>query len=333
METVLLTGATGYLGGYVISELKEHDYNIIAIGRNKKRGQELESLGCKFYQTDFADEARMRDIFNENKIDYVIHTGALSSAWGAYDDFYHCNVEGTEIIAGLCMENDVKRMVYISSPSVYCAKRDRLDIKEDEVDESNEMNYYIKTKIISEQRLRGLVEKGLKVTILRPRALIGKGDPSLMPRLMRANKKIGIPLFNKGKNYVDVTCVENVAYACLLAMKKDVASGSVYNITNGEPHEFKEILEKFCVAASQKPKFLALPFPLIYGVASMLEWMNKTFHMKSEPVLTKYTVCTLAFSQTLCLDRARNELGYEPKLSLEEGVKNYGIWWSKNSGN
>ena len=332
-EKVLLTGATGFLGGYVIKELSEHDsYEVVAVGRNEKRGKELEDgfAGARFAKADLTDAGQIEALFQKEKPDYVIHTGALSSAWGKYDDFYQANVKATVIIAELCIKYGIRRMVYISSPSVYTAKRDRLNIKEDDFDPKNKLNYYIKTKILSEKELHALEGKGLDLTILRPRGLIGPGDPSLMPRLMRANGKIGIPLIRKGKIIVDITCVQNVAYACYLAMTTAKAKGGTFNITNGEPSEFAKLLELFCTEAGETAKFLNLPFGLMYVMASIMEGIYKILPTKKEPLLTRYTVCTLSFSQSLDISKAKEIMGYSPKITLKEGIREYGKWWQAN---
>ena len=330
---VLLTGATGFLGGYVIKEILEHPgLSVIAVGRNEKRGKELEAISelVHFVRADLTDKDQIKTIFENEKPDYVIHTGALSSAWGKYDDFYNANVLATRYIAELCIEYSVKRMVYISSPSIYTAKRDRLNIREDDFDPNNKLNFYIKTKLISESELHELEKKGLDLAILRPRGLIGPGDPSLMPRLMRANGKIGIPLIRKGKITVDITCVQNVAYACYLAMSVEAAKGHTFNITNGEPSEFGKLLELFCEEAGEQAKFLHLPFGLLYVVAAIMEFFYTILPTNKEPMLTRYTVCTLSFSQSLDISKAKEILGYKPKISLQEGIREYGKWWQTN---
>lgn len=331
-QTVLVTGATGFLGKYLIEELSS-SYDIIAIGRNEKVGQALNSEHCKFYRVDFSEMSSLEEKLSGIDIDFIIHAGALSSAWGAWEDFYKCNVVGTKNVAEFAIKKGVKRMVFVSSPSVYTAKKDLFDIKEDEYNKDNKLNYYIKSKIMAEDIMKKYQEKGLYSVVIRPRGLIGIGDPSLMPRLMRANKKIGIPIINKGKNLVDITCVENVALACRLAMEQPDIYGEVFNITNGEPSEFKVLLEKFCTAADDNPKFLNLPFGLLYCFASITEGFCKLFRIKKEPVLTRYTICTLGFSQTLNIEKAKNKLKYVPKISLSEGIEKYGKWWKENNRN
>lgn len=329
-ESVLVTGATGFLGGYLVDDLKKRNYRVIAVGRNEERGKELVDDDVLFYSLDFTDKDKLKDLFDREHIDYVIHAGAISSAWGEYEQFYNSNVTATFEIGKLCTKYHVKRMVYISSPSIYAAKEHKYDIAEDEFDEHNHLNYYIMTKIRAERVLHKWMERGLDCAIIRPRGLIGIGDPSLMPRMMRANSKIGIPLFHKGKNLVDITCVQNVAYACYLAMITPEAQGETFNITNGEPQEFKRLLMMFCEAAGKKPKFLELPFNVVYSIASALEIIYKALPTNAEPILTRYTVATLGFSQTLNIDKAKKILKYEPIISLEEGIAEYGEWWKAN---
>ena len=186
---------------------------------------------------------------------------------------------------------------------------------------------------MSEEVIREFQAKGLYTVVIRPRGLFGIGDTSLIPRILQANRKIGIPLFNKGGNYVDITCVENVAYAAMLCVQAEDVSGEVFNISNGEPMQFKEILELFMKSIDGKAKYLKLPFGLVYGIASFLELMYKIFRLKGEPALTKYTVCTLAFSQTLDISKAKDKLGYKPKMTISEGIINYGAWWKENNQN
>jgi len=327
MAKVLITGATGFLGEYLVKQFIK-DNEVYALGRNADKGELLSSLGAVFCKGDFTNKAECSRYFKD--IDYVIHAGALSTVWGAWEDFYNANIQGTRNVCELCLENNVKRIVYVSSPSVYSEKRDRYDIKEDDFDKNNELNFYIKSKIASEEVLKEYREKGLYTVVIRPRGLIGVGDTSLVPRILHANNKIGIPLLNKGVNYVDITCVENVAYACDLCTTSDNINGEVFNITNGEPREFKGILEEFLQSIGESPNYLRIPFGIIYGAASLIEFIYKLFNITKEPVFTKYTVCTLGFSQTLDISKAEELLKYKPIKTISEEIKEYGEWWKNN---
>ena len=329
-ETVLVTGATGFLGKYLVQRLTG-EYRVLALGRNREQGQQLEAYGAVFCPGDFTDRKSCASYFED--VHYVIHAGALSTVWGKWEDFYKTNVLGTNLVAELCMENKVRRLVYISSPSIYTKREDQLGIREEQAPRRNDLNYYIKSKLLAEKKIREWSRKGLESVILRPRGLIGIGDTSLVPRLLRANAKIGIPLFNGGHNLIDVTSVENAALACRLAMTAEGAAGKVFNITNGEPTEFRKLLEQFLEAIGEPPRYRELPFKLMYEMAEVLEWLYRTFQLSGEPPLTRYTVCTLGYAQTMDISRAREILGYCPEKTLQETIQEYGAWWKKTYKN
>ncbi len=335
-KTVLVTGATGFLGKYLVRRLAGK-YRVLGLGRNPEKGKELEKTGAVFCPGDFTDRKSCENYFKG--VSYVIHGGARSSVWGRWEDFYRDNVKGTNVVAKLCAEYGVERLVYISSPSIYTAKEDRYDICEKEYElwedrrfEREDLNYYIKSKRMAERIVRQWNDRGLETVILRPRGLIGIGDTSLVPRLLRANRGIGIPLFRGGRNLVDLTCVENAALACELAMTAENAAGQAFHITNGEPQEFRKLLEQFLKAAGEKPHYQRLPFGLVYGLAAGLEKIYGKLTFLGEPPLTRYTVCTLGFAQTMDISQARQVLGYQPEKRLEDTIKEYGRWWRKCRG-
>lgn len=315
----MVTGAYGFLGQYVLKELVNFGYSVRAFGRKKTLLEPLVAENIEIFQGDFCYlkdcQAAMEGI------DYVIHCGALSTVWGDREDFIKTNVEGSLNLMKAALTHQVKRFVYVSSPSIYAGKAHRLNIKEEEVDTSNRLNYYIESKILAEQAIRDF--NGLEWVIIRPRGLIGVGDTSIMPRLIRANEKIGLPLFNEGKNFVDMTCVENVALALRLAMKAEKAAYGTFNITNGEPMAFKEILSLTFEKLGIKPRFKKRNLTVVYGLSCIIEIIYRLLKKYDEPIITRYSVCTLGYSQTLDICAAREKLGYEPRISLAQGMEAY----------
>lgn len=314
---VLLTGATGFLGKYVIEELKNNSYQVVAFGRNEKIGKTLIDKNVEFFKGDIDN---LDDLFKASQdCTAVIHAAALSTIWGKWEDFYNVNVLGTKNVVQVCEEKNLK-LVFVSSPSIYAGAKNQLDVKEDEVPKENNLNYYIKSKIMAENIIKS---SNLNYMIIRPRGLFGIGDTSIIPRLLELNKKIGIPLFVDGKQKVDITCVENVAYALRLALENNQYSREIYNITNDEPIEFKKILTLFFNEIGTEGKYLKWNYNLISPLVSFLEVFYKFFRIKKEPPITKYTLYLMRYSQTLNIDKAKRELGYHPKISILEGVKKY----------
>jgi len=326
---VCVTGATGFLGKYVVELLTEKGYKVTAFGRNAVKGAELENDNVTFIKGNLES---LRDVLSAVRgCEYVVHAGALSSAWGNEKNFYNANVKGTQHVLNACEKYKVKRLVFISSPSIYTRSKDQHFIKETQVAWNSELNYYIQTKILAERAISDFKTSIFEKVIIRPRGLFGIGDTSIIPRLMRANKVIGIPVFNNGDNFVDITYVENVAHSIWLAMTVNGIDGGVYNITNDEPMAFKKILSIFLKEIGQKPRFLKLYYPVMSKIVGVIEWFYKIMNIKREPVFTRYTLMTLGFSQTLNIEKAKNELEYKPVYSIEEGIKKYAKWYREQN--
>ena len=319
MKKVLVTGATGFLGKYVVEELSQQGYQVRAFGRNRKVGQSLENSSVAFFQGDLTKQENLARACQG--MDMVVHAGALSTVWGPWEDFYQTNVLGTKYVLDACREAGIQRLVYVSSPSIYAAPRDQLAIKESAAPQENNLNNYIRSKLASEKLFKDYHD--VPSIILRPRGLFGIGDTSILPRVLKLSQKIGIPLIGAGRQLMDMTCVENVALAIRLALEAKEAHGQVYNITNGEPKTFKYLIETTLKGLGEPIRYRKIPAGLVAGVAYSLEGLYRLFHLKAEPPLTRYTFYLLRYSQTLDIQKAQTELGYYPKMTIEEGIDKY----------
>ncbi len=318
---VLVTGATGFLGEYIVKELSEKGYKVIAFGRNEEKGRDLSRryIHTSFIKGNFENIDDLKNI--DENIDYIVHAGGLSTVWGKWKDFYNSNVKGTENIIRFCKESDIKKLVFISSPSIYAKPKDGFLIKEEEAPSENRLNFYIRSKILAESRIKEI--SNMTWVIIRPRGLFGVGDTSIIPRLLRLNSKIGIPLFSEGSQMIDITCVENVALSIRLALEKEEAIGNIYNITNDEPMQFKEILELFFDEMGIKGRYIRLNYSVIKFIVNLIEKLYSFFKIGGEPPLTLYTLYLLKYSQTLSVEKAKKDLGYKPEITIREGIRNY----------
>lgn len=315
--SVLITGATGFLGGYAVNEFLAHGFRVVAHGRNPAALERLRAMGAATLAGDLAQLARMTQ-----PVDVVVHAAALSSPWGKWADFEANNVAGTRHVVSFMERNAVPRLVFVSSPSVYADRGDRLGIRENRPIRSKPLSSYIRSKIAAEAFLQEAHSSGRvpELLTIRPRGIIGAGDPSVAPRLLEAHRKFGVPLFRGGKNLVDLTAVENVALALRLAATVPSANGQVYNITNGQPRPFKELLEILFTKLDLPPRYLKANATVFYGLGALLEGICRVLPGRPEPPLSRYMVSTIAYSQTLDITRARAELGYEPRVDVEQAL-------------
>ena len=314
--TALVTGASGFLGGYVVSELCEHGYRVIATGRNAAAlPTGGPTLVCDLDALATTDAPA----------DLVIHCAALSTPWGRWADFAHANVTGTDRVLTYARRNGIRRIVHVSTPSIYAAARNATNITENQVDPNNRLNGYIRSKIAAEALLQRSRQDpdGPEIVILRPRGLIGAGDPSLVPRLLEVHEKIGVPLFDGGRALIDLTAVQNVATALRLAAETPGVDGETFNITNDDPRPFRELLDQLFAVLGRSPRYRRLPTRPLYAVAGLLEQIYARLPGYPEPPLTRYSLSTIAYTQTLDITKAREKLGYRPQVSLDESLAGY----------
>jgi nucleoside-diphosphate-sugar epimerase/glyoxylase-like metal-dependent hydrolase (beta-lactamase superfamily II) len=256
-------------------------------------------------------------------MDAVVHSGALTTDWGDKKDFYDINVKGTENVISGCRTHQVKRLVYISSPSVISKEAAQFDINENDPLPENHLSLYALTKKLGEYCVQKAHENGLETLILRPKAIYGPGDNVLFPRLIKAASKGRLPIVGDGKTVVNLTHVDDVVQAILLALKTTSAIGNTYFITGGENIKLwdliGDLLKRLGVA---KPK-RRLSVRSANAIADAMTMAWRLLPLPGEPLLTRYKVATLAFSQTLDISAAVRDLGYKPKVSISEGLAHF----------
>lgn len=321
----LVTGATGFLGGALIRRLHDMGWNATGLGRNPKKLNELEDLGIFPLRVDISKKEQVFGAMKGQEI--VFHCAAFPSPWGNYELFYQANVIGTRNVVQACLENEVKRLVYVSTPSIYFDYNSRMNVKEsDPLPEP--VSNYARTKLLAEEEIDKGFANGLAVISIRPRALFGEGDTVIFPRLIRRLKSGGLPILGDGENMVDLTYIENALDALLLcAESPDSALGKKYNISNGQPVKIWKLIERICDELKYLRPRRRISYRAAYVAAGVMESVFSLIPFSPEPPLTRFSVSMMANNSSLNISAAQNELGYQPKISIEEGVGRFLKWW------
>ena len=322
----LVTGATGFLGKALARRLHLEGNEVTALGRNPSVLAELEREGIHPCRADLADGETIKTACQGQ--DVVFHSGAFSSAWGSARLFYQANVIGTQKVIAGCEAARVRRLVYVSTPSIYFRFESRLDVREDSPLPAVAVNEYARTKLLAEQEIDRAFARGLPVISIRPRAIFGEGDNAILPRLISRLQTGRMRVIGDGQNITDLTYVENVVDALLLcADAPEALLGHKYNITNGEPLLLWGLIRKVCEALGYEYPRRRISYSLALGLATFLELVNSLIPGQPEPLLTRYMVGVLAKSTTLDISAARRDLGYVPRISVDEGFQRFVHWW------
>ncbi|TVY02032.1 NAD-dependent epimerase/dehydratase family protein [Cohnella terricola] len=326
MTNVLVTGVTGFLGRAAAMRLRDMGWQVTGLGRDPDAGRMLAAQGIPFIQADLRNQREAEAACAGQE--YVIHCAALSSPWGRYRDFYESNVTGTQHIVSGCLRHGVRRLVHVSTSSVYFDYVDGFNLSEEAKLPRKPANAYAATKLLAERIVTGAAVKGLSAIILRPRGVFGPGDNSLFPRLLHANQSRGIPLVGGGEAQLDLTYVDNVVEGLIRACFAPAnAAGRIYNLTNGEPVKVIDLLSRVFGLLGIPLRTRSVSRPAALAAGRGLEWLYRVLPwLGHEPPFTRYTVGLLAFSQTLDISQSRRLLQYEPHVRLDDGLRRFAAW-------
>ena len=316
---VVITGGTGMVGKQLAFRLSAEGHDVTALGRKAAVAAELKEHGVYCALAHLEDAEAMSHAIAGNEV--VYHCAALSTPWGDEKAFYQSNVVGTQNVIDACIEHGVKRLVYISTPSVYFNFKDRFGVKESDSLAEKPPSKYTETKLEAERRVMDAKNQGLEVIVLRPRGIFGPEDQVLLPRLLKAIRQKRLPVMGNGKNRVDLTYIDNLVDAMALCLDVEPsATGRIYNITNGEPVVLWDFIRSLVQELGIPYRPRSVPYSVMYGLAYAMELKATYLTPSAEPVLTRYTVGLLSKSQTLDIEEAKSRLGYQPKVSMHQGM-------------
>jgi len=315
---VLVTGATGFLGGRLSRMLLAQGADVIATGRDRQAGVSLAEAGARFVATDLAATpgTRLAELFGP--VDAVVHAAALSSAWGPREAFMAANVVATRNVRDMAAHAGARRFVLVSTPAVTFRFADRLAVREDEP-LPPPVNAYAEMKRVAE--METLADPRIDAMVLRPRAIYGQGDKALLPRLVRAAQAGPLPLLRGGRACVNLTHVDDACRAILAALAAPAGLRGVWNIACQEELPVRAIAEQAAARSGVAGRWRGVPWPLAREAVRLAEWRALLTPGRPEPRITRYGLGLLAFTQTLDVSAARRDLGFAASIAFEEGLR------------
>jgi nucleoside-diphosphate-sugar epimerase len=253
-------------------------------------------------------------------VEVVYHVAALSAPWGKASEFHGINAEGTRLVAEACLRETVKLLVYVSSPSVVFDGRDQVNVTENVPYPRRYLSVYSLTKKLGEDHVNAAHRHGLLTVIIRPKAIFGPGDTTLLPRLLDRARQGRLPRIGDGRNLVDLTYVDCVVDALLLCLTAPAAVGHTYTITNGEPVRLWELIALLLTRCGIDTRLRPLPYRLAYALGAAMEFGARV--LGGEPALTRYIVAILGRKRHPALPDVPTlrELGYDAQFSQWTGL-------------
>jgi nucleoside-diphosphate-sugar epimerase len=284
----------------------------------------LDALGVQSLQGDLRDAAAVAAACDG--VDAVFHTAGVAGIWGPWDHYFGINTLGTRHIIEGCRRHGVRKLVYTSSPSVTFDGTDQHGIDVSAPYPKTWLCHYPHTKALAEQEvLAANGTDGLLTCSLRPHLIWGPRDNHLVPRLIQRARSGKLRRVGEGKNLVDMVYVENAATAHLQAAAAltpgSPVAGNAYFISQGEPVNCWDWINDLLSLADLPPVRRSISAASAWKLGAALEAAYRILRIQSEPRMTRFLAAQLSSSHYFDLTAAKDDFGYEPQISTEEGMR------------
>lgn len=317
----LVTGGGGFLGLAIVRALRARGDTVRSLSRQEHPA--LRELGAEHVRGDVADAAAVTAA--ARGCDTVFHVAAKAGIWEAYEDYHRANVLGTENVIAACREHGIRRLVHTSSPSVVFDGRDMEGVDESAPYPQHFEAHYPRTKALAEQLVLNANSPSLATVALRPHLIWGPGDNHLLPRLIARAKAGQLRRIGTRSKRVDTVFIENAADAHLLAADalapSSACAGRAYFISNGEPIELWDMVNRMLAAAGLPPVTRSVPAPVAMALAWGFEAIARLTGSDREPRLTRFVVREMSTAHWFSIAAAKRDFGYVPRVSTEEGLR------------
>ncbi len=310
----LVTGGTGFVGSHLVEALLKEGFEVHCLVRNLSNKKWLEGLDVFFIEGDCCNRASLEKIKN---FDYIFHLAGLTKA-SSWEEFYRANVIGTENIVDVALKNNPGLQRFILLSSLAAAGPCDNGTPKCEDSPPTPVSAYGRSKLMGEEVLLKFRDK-IPFTILRPTGVYGPRDRDFYLFFKMIN--IGIlPYF--GKSYYTLIYIDDLIKGIILAAKSKEAEGKTYFLADGEVSTSDDIVSVIAESLQKRPIRIKIPrniMPLIGRVASKIA---------KNSIINNDKLIELKYTYWLCdISRARNELGFAPKVNIREGMKWTANWY------
>ena len=315
---VFLTGGSGFLGRQLIRDLTAAGFRVRALARSGKSAETVRALGAEAVAGDLADAGALQQ--GMAGCAAVIHAAAKVEQWGRWEDFLRDTVTGTENVLAAARAAGVGCFVHIGTEAVLADGHAIVDADETRPLPPHPNGLYPRSKGMAEQRVLAANAPGFATIVVRPRFIWGEGDTTVLPKFVQAMRSGAWAWFGGGRHRTSTCHVRNVCHGTLLAMQRG-RGGEVYFLTDGEPVICRDFISRLVQTQGVEAGRRSLPLWVADATAAASEAAWRLFGLKGEPPLTR-TAVNLMFREVTVSDRkAREELGYRPVVSIEEGLE------------
>jgi nucleoside-diphosphate-sugar epimerase len=330
-ERVLLTGGTGFIGGRLAERWAAEGVALRCLVRPGSDTARLQELGVELVAGDLRRPSSLATAVEGCEL--LVHCAALVSDWATVAEIRDANVTGTGNLLAAARIGGARRFVHLSSTDVYGHQgrpgRDRKEIDE-ACRPARFANWYAQTKLEAEQLVEVASASGLETVILRPATVYGPGSKEVVGEIARALRAGHMLLIGRGRTVAGLCQVENLIDAIAIVRSHPTAAGEAFNISDGLPVSWREFTDDLAAGLGCPGARWSIPYgaaaALGLGLEQGYRLLRRTTGLTVAPLLSRQAVQVLGLDQSFSNRRARELLGWQPRVGYQEGLEQTVRW-------
>jgi ornithine--oxo-acid transaminase len=328
-DVCLVTGASGFIGGRLAQRLVAEGRQVRCLVRPSSDTSQLEQLGVEIATGDLTDERSLaRAVEGCN---YVFHCGALVSDWATTQEITKTNVQGTRSLLDASAGASVKRFIHFSTTDVYGHPNANGAAIEETHTPGAFSNWYAQSKLLAEAEVRRVeAERSLQAVILRPATVYGPGSREVVGEIARAIRSRQMLLVGGGRTVAGLCYVDNLIDAAVLALHHESAPGQAFNVSDGLDVTWRQFTDGLAEGLGCAKVRWSVPYWAAGGLGFSLEHgyrlLRRTTGLSASPLLSRQAVQVLGRNQDFSNRRARETLGWAPRVDYSTGMRETIEW-------
>jgi nucleoside-diphosphate-sugar epimerase len=319
---VLVTGGTGFTGTALVMRLLKDGHSVVALDREEGRQSDLlRSSGAEIILGSVTDPAAVGR--SMQGVDFVFHLAAAFRQLNVPNSVYdQVNVEGTRMVLQTARSHGVGKFVYCSTCGVH-GNVENPPANEDAPIQP--ADYYQRTKYEAEPLVKREGGGDMETVILRPTATYGPGDPERFFMIFQRVAKGTFPMFGSGRTFYHPLYIDNLIDAFVLCMTPGTGKGREYLIGDAKYYPIEEIVKAVARALDVDVRIPHYPVLPVVALGHLVERVCRPLGLT--PPIFPRRVDWYRQNRAFDITRARRELGYVPRVELEEGLRRTGRWY------
>lgn len=326
---VLVTGASGFLGGRLAEMLAQLGEQVTVLVRPQADLQHLSKLGhnqLRIVRGSLTDEEQV--LRAVQGVTHIFHCAAASTDWTSIEVYRESNVRGTEVLLRAARQvSGLKRFLHVSTTDVY-------GYPAVPCDENGQLQAvglpYNETKILAEEAVWRAHQEGVPVTVIRPATIYGPRGTVFVADIAALLQKGQMAYVNGGRSTGGFVYVDNAVDAMLAAADRSGTLGQAYNLSDDTQETWRGYVEALAGGLGCKPPWIDLPLRAAMALAGAMETTHRFFKPHSgRPMLTRHAVCLLGRDQEFPISKLRAAIGFVPRVCLAEGIERSVAWVRK----